>query len=210
MNINIQSNIIPKMQMPSVASAPSRNALVELVLLTIVIGLFTWFLVLPKKADLKIRTVAYDEVKKNYESIAGDVSTLKELNLKLENNKENIQKLDEALPLRERTVVTQLLFSKIAQTSGVVVGDINIASPGDEVAAGNKELIKNPYAPQRKLKILPVNISVNGTMSQLLDLIKKLEDYGRLMDITSITMSVEQENKLDLRLNLNTYYFPPQ
>lgn len=208
MNINIQTTL-PKMQMPPNLQG-SRNSIIEVVLLIIVIVLFSWFLVWPKKAELQTRVDAYKVVEESYNSLAGDVDKLKDLVKQLEASGPEVEKLDEFLPLQERSVVTQLLFTKLAQTSGVVIGDINITSPGDVIVGGDKELLKNPFGPERALKILPVNIVVSGTMSQITDFVRKLENYGRLMDINSLDLSVEKDDILNLRLNLNTYYFPPK
>lgn len=187
-----------------------RNAMVELVLLIIVAGLFGWFLILPKKAELDQTQKSLDEITAQRTKLEGQVQTLQELSQKLGSSGQDVTKLDEALPLEERQVRTQMLLEALVNSSGVLVGDISIAPPSSGVSAGDLAALKDPYALKRTLQPIAVNISVNGTFAQLMDLLHKLEGYGRIMDTNSLTVSAGDQGTLDMKLSLDTYYFGAQ
>ncbi len=205
MDINFQ-NKLPKFEAP-VSIKASRNAITEIVLLLIVAGLFYWFLLSPKMAEVKLKQAEADKFTEQKQSIQQDVATLKKLSEDLKESGDDLVHLDQALPLEERQVRTQLLLDQLIRSSGLFVGDISVNDPQETVVAGNKALLKNPFGVPRSLGMLTVNASVSGNFDQLLDLIKKLENYGRLMDISTLNLSAGSGGVLNMKLTFTMYYF---
>lgn len=190
-------------------SNASRSAVMQIVLVLIVGGLFYWFLLLPKIADNKAKHDSLNSTQDQKASVDQDLQTLKTLDQQLADakSKSEITNLDEALPLSERAVRVEMLMEKLTQSSGAIVGSIAIDQSHDGVVAGNPAVISDPYSGQRTLGSVGVDLRVSGTMEQLIDLIKKLESYGRIMDISSLDISLNQGSVLDMKLSLTTYYF---
>jgi len=208
MDLNFQKNF-SKIEVP-VSVRNSKSYIFEIVLLIVVAVVFYWFIVIPKQAGLKEKQSQLDQVKSSRVTEEKNVASLKNLALELSQSSQDVVHLDEALPLDERQVRTQALLDKLIQSSGVVVGNLTVDDSGSAVVSGNPALLKDPYAPARTLGTVAVNISVTGSLSQLLDLITKLENYGRIMEINSLDISAAEKGGLNLGLSLNTYYFGPQ
>ncbi|MDE2311927.1 MAG: hypothetical protein KGJ93_02445 [Patescibacteria group bacterium] len=207
MSFDIQTKL-PKFQtnMPR----PARNAMVEIVLLLIVGVLFYWFIVSPKSAELAAKQSQNDEVQKQVQSVNTDIETLRNLSADLSQHDADISRLDQALPLSERQVRTEMLFDRLIQSSGIVVNNVNINTQSTAPVAGDKQLLADPYGQTRQLKPVNVAVSVSGTLDQLLDLITKFENYGRLIDIQSMSLGPGQDGQIAMQLNLVTYYFGAQ
>jgi Tfp pilus assembly protein PilO len=226
MEPNLQ-NKVSKLQVPSAVKA-SKNSLLAITALLIVGFLFYWFLLSPKLAEVtakKADAVKFDSQKQGVE---GDVSALQDLSQDLGQHEQDISHLDQALPLTELQLRTQLLMDRLVSSSGVLVGDISISAGNDQVVAGNVATLKNPFGLKRGLNVVSVNVAVSGNFGQLMDLIRRLENYGRIMDIVSVQISAGSSNapassapgtagaaqpaesQLSMHLTLNTYYFGAQ
>jgi Tfp pilus assembly protein PilO len=208
MDLNFK-NKFSKVEVPA-AVRDSKSYIFEAVLLAVAAVLLYWFVAVPKAASLKNRQAQLEQVKAARKTMEDNVAALRNLSQELSQNSQNVERLDEALPLSERQIRTQALLESIIQSSGVVIGNLTVGAPSGAVVAGNPDLIKNPYRPKRALGTVAVTMSVSGSLSQLLDLLKKLESYGRIMELSSLDMSKVQNGTLNLGLTLNTYYFGPQ
>lgn len=184
-----------------------RGYMAQLVLLIIIGVLFWWFIVSPKQ------TVVSDvssqlKVLQSQESKIADASALLQQRITdLDNNQQQIAKLDQALPLDDSTLRLNLLVNNLVQSSGVTIGSLNISGQSaDTIVSGNKALLSNPFGPTRTVKAYSVAMSVNGSFDQVMALLNKLENSGRIMDITSLSVSGSSPGVLTLQLNLSVYY----
>jgi Tfp pilus assembly protein PilO len=50
---------------------------------------------------------------------------------------------------------------------------------------------------------------VVGVYDQVKDFLKRVEQSGRVIDVTSVELLGNRENMLDLKLNVQSYYFTP-
>lgn len=208
-------NKIPKLQVP-VALQQSKNSVFAIIALLIAGFMFYKFLLSPKLKEVSVRETDLAAVLEEKAGVEGDVKALKDLSLKLNQNPRDINRLDQALPLTERQLRTQLLMEQLVSSSGLVIGDLTVSSQTDQVVAGNLAYLNNPYGAKRALGVISVSMSVNGSFDQMLGLIQKLENYGRIMDISSIDLSGPGSDpgidpllasQLSMRLLLNTYYY---
>ncbi len=199
---------MPKLQVPSSIKA-SRNAVLEAFLLVVIGILFYFFLLTPKLAEVKSKQAQLDSLDTRRQSLESDVKTLQDLSQHLIQSSADVSRLDQALPLNERGIRTQMLLQQLFSSSAVSVGDISVNETGGGVDAGNLALLENPFAVQRSLNSLTVNVSVGGSFGQLVDLLKKLENYGRIMDVSALSLSAGSNGQLDMKLTFTMYYFAP-
>jgi len=191
---------------PVIKKSP-RTSLMEIILLVVVIVLFYWFIAKPKQAEVASLDSKYSEVKAEAESVKNQVEQLKGLVQQLKSHSKDIMLLDEALPLDGKITRLNLLMNSLAASSGVTLGDLSLSSRGDYISAGNTAIINNPFAAKRSLQKTTVNLNLFGNFSQIQGFLRKLENNGRILNLTSVEIEGSQDDKLNLRLSLETYYY---
>lgn len=188
-----------------------RSLLIEVVLLLAVSGLFYWFIVQPKQSELgglKDTLAATDEQKKQTaeqkDKLAGLISQLQQ-------SKNELALLDQAIPLSERLINLKLYLNFLVGRSGMTIGDISISAGGDEIVAGNKDLLAKPFGPTRSVKLITGSINVTGNVAQFQGLLRKIEDNLRVIDITNVSASSAGNSaaldQLSFRLTIQTYSY---
>ena len=193
-------------QMPKPTGGP-RNYLIEAALLLVVSGLFVWFIILPKNAELSARNGDLANLETQRSQIQTQAEQLNKLIEKLKNSQAEIKNLDTALPLAHNAIQFEVLIRNMAESVNVKVGSLNLASKPEAVVAGDKALLTDPFAAKRSLQKLSGSIFVTGNLEQLLDFLKKLEKSGRFIGVTSVQMDSGSEGLLNLRLGIDIYYF---
>jgi len=183
------------------------HSLYEVVLLVIAIILFYIYVLAPKSRSLNEQKNQLAQLQNQQRQWEDSLKSLQKLALDLANGKTKIVNLDEALPLSDKSIDLNLLMRSLANDSGVTVGDITISGPGDAVVSGDKELLANPYGVKRTLQRLTASVFVIGTYQQLQTFLQKLENYGRVMDVTTVDISSAKDNLLSIKLGINSYYF---
>jgi Tfp pilus assembly protein PilO len=206
MPVNFSKNISLGLQ-PQDKS--SRNSLFEVGLLVIICVLFFWFVVLPKKAEVAQKNAALTKALAQQTLVDGELSTLQNLIASLPSNADNLTQLSQAMPLDGNTVRLQLLVQNLAESVGVTVGSISISGSPNGVAAGNTSLLANPYGVTRSVQALNGSLYVSGSFNQLLALLKKFEQSGRLIDVGSIAITQGSVGSLNMSVTFKAYYFAP-
>jgi len=189
---------------------PAQISIVVIVLLIVVIGLFSWFILRPKRAELSAKQGTLSKLETEENQLSENLAKLKALVVELKDSPGKTAKLDEALPLSDDTPRPDMLLEQLARSTGVTVGDINIISENDAVIAGNTKLLEKPFDVSRGLKIMEGALQVTGNYQQLKSFLQKLETSARLIDTTALTLSGTDKGLLNLSLNFRMYYFGPQ
>jgi Tfp pilus assembly protein PilO len=189
----------------------SHNALFEAVLLVVICGLFAWFIILPKNSEVGQKQASYDALSKQEQGIAAKAADLNDQLSALHLSNDKISELDEALPLDGDVIKPRLLLQKLADDSGVTVGNMSITSKPGEIAAGNVDLIKDPFAPTvtRSAQTMSAAVFVLGDFGQLQTFLQALENNGRLMNVNDFLISQDSQGKLNMRVTLDMYYLAP-
>ncbi|HYV33500.1 MAG TPA: type 4a pilus biogenesis protein PilO, partial [Candidatus Limnocylindria bacterium] len=65
------------------------------------------------------------------------------------------------------------------------------------------------YAPTRSLQKLSGTVYVIGTFSQLEAFLRKLENSGRIIDVSDLAIDPGTDGNLNLRVSIASYYFAP-
>ena len=196
---------------PLVPSVKKRyqNNMIEVFLLVLVIVLFYFFIVSPKRADLNTKKGQAVILREEQSKLAEDLSNLQALIRELKNSPRDVEKLDEALPLNHNIIRANLLVEELARSAGVSIADLNVTGENDVVVAGNVELLEAPFEPERSVKILDVAVNALGSFQQLKAFLQKVENNGRIMNVRALQITGSEEGLLNLKVNLEAYYYAP-
>ncbi len=192
---------------PQIQSA--RNSILEITLLVVICSLFTWFVVLPKLAEYNTKKDLLSTIKESQNKMADDLQIMRTLASDLKVHQKDVQILDDALPLDGKALYLEFLVRQLAESSGVILGDLNVNSKSNAVIAGDTTLLANPYKVTRSLQKLSGNAFVTGTLAQLVNFLKKMENSGRLLQVSALEISSAQAGSLGMRLTFDSYYLAP-
>lgn len=182
-------------------------SLTEVFLLIVLIGLFSWFLVLPKWDAYALQKEKSIQLTEDKNKIEGQASDLKDSIQVMEKNKESFSKLDEALPLNTYPTTLYILFDEMTQTADVVIRNLSIDDRQDRVFASDKEMQKNPYKIPRNVKKVSGSLEASGDFAKLQAFLEKIEKTNRLIKVTSVEYEREQGDKLLMRIIFETYSY---
>jgi Tfp pilus assembly protein PilO len=210
MEIQIPKQISSKTAMTSFKKAGHR-APSGFILVIVVIGLLSWFMVVPKYSEYKKLSSNSQKIQDEKDTLDSNLKTLENLVSILKNSKSEVEKLDEALPLRDSNVRLQQFLQDLANSSGVTVGSIGLSEQSSEPDSGDKALLNKPFSIPRSLQKVSANIYIIGTFEQLQAFLEKLETSGRIIDASSVSISANPDGNglLDLRMLVDLYYFGP-
>ncbi len=186
-----------------------RGSLFEFGLLVVMAGLFYWFVLSPKLQKVELARTQTVDLEKESEVLTQQKLKLDKLVNDLETSKQDISKLDQALPLNPRTTNLYILTESLVQSSGMAINNLAINNVDQDIVAGQDELLKNPFGVERKVKKMTATFGVTGTFPQFLALLTKLENSSRLFDIESLSIEPSADGLLDFRMAFTSYYFAP-
>ncbi len=197
-----------KIQLPPI-NKKNQVSLIEMVLLIVIIGLFYFFVVSPKNAELATVTTKVDSLKQEQSKIESQKKILEGFIRDMKSNPDSIARLNESLPLNGKVLTVNLIAEKLISESGVNAESLSFAAGTDAPVAGNRDLILNPYSGQRNLKKIIGAVGVKGQFDQIQTFLEKLEGSGRIFDISDLQISVDSQNIFHMNASLATYYFAP-
>lgn len=206
MDIGLQKNI--NIGLNSKSSIPN-NPVVEIVLMVVIGALFFWFIVLPKQSAVGLQKTQMEALNTQESETSANLATLKALITQLNSDKQDVNYLDQAIPLSGNTIDLQLLVQHLADMSQVTVGSLSVTGGGTGAVAGNKILLSNPYGAARTLQKLSGTVVVQGTFIQLKTFLQTLETSGRILDISSLSIDPGSQGNLNLRVVFSAYYLAP-
>ena len=188
----------------------ARGALLETCLLIAIGVLFWFFMVLPKQTAVFAAQKQLEDLNTEAGKISTTADLLRQRVSELDSDKDKISKLDQALPLSDTLPRLQMLVTQLAEQAAVTVGSLSISGQGgDNVVAGNKTLLANPYGATRSLKTYFIAMTVSGSYDQLMLFLHTLENSGRIMEISSMNISAANSSMLNLQINFSTYNLAP-
>ncbi len=165
-----------------------RTSIVEIVATVLLIALVFWFFIKPKMTQLsEVRAqVSAQEAVLNH--VQSDSAQLTDLISKLQQSKDDIALVDEALPLDSRVTRVHVLLDSLVKASGAKLGSLNI-QPGTNLAAGNKSGINNKFGVTRKIQTFYGDLTVIGTVESFKNLLQLIETNGRIIDVSNMELS---------------------
>ena len=182
-------------------------SLTEISFLVILIGLFSWFLVLPKWEAYKKDVANYNQLVEEKGKIDSQIADLKSSIQVMLNNQKDFDKLNESLPLNTNPTTLQILFEEMTKSSDIVTRNLSVNDRGEKIYAADPQAIKNPYKLTRSVKVVPGSLDVSGDFSKLQSFLKKIEKTNRLIKVTSVEFEREQGDLLLMRLNFEAYSY---
>ncbi|MEK7161673.1 MAG: hypothetical protein AAB729_03215 [Patescibacteria group bacterium] len=199
---NINFNFSPQ-------SKSFRNPMIEVVLLVVACGLFYWFIIMPKNAQISQQNNTLSQVQAEEKKISGTVADLKKMVEQLSANTKEITNLDEAMPLDAKVLRLRMLLENLSQSVGLSISNVNVAYNSDVPWAGDKLVLAHPYSVPRSVQRLSGTVSVVGTYSQVVALIEKIEKSGRVININSVAIDTAENGNLNIVLVLDAFYLGP-
>lgn len=185
-----------------------QSPLLQSVLLIIAAILLWWFVITPKYADVMNKRADLDRINGQRAVFEKEQIDLNKLVAKLESSESEVKLADEALPLSTRPTQIALLMESYARSSSLEISQINIQDLDKTIAAGNKDLLDQPYKAKRDLLKVKVSLGVSGTIDQFKNFLELLENSGRIIDINSFSVSTSQ-GSTKFSLDLSTYAYEP-
>jgi Tfp pilus assembly protein PilO len=206
MNVNLSSNLTAA---SGFGPKAARNSIAQAGLLLVIIALFSFFVVMPKKAAVDSQQSQFQDLQAQESKMADTLNAVNQGITALDANKDNISHLDQAMPLKGQNTDLELLIQYLAASSGVTVGNLTISKQGDVPVAGDKTLLANPYGASRTLQTMSGTVYVIGTFDQLESFLKKLEDSGTIINVTAMSLTGGTNGALNLQLTVNSSYLAP-
>lgn len=185
-----------------------QSPILQSVLLIIAGVLLWWFVVSPKYTAIQNQRAELAKINGQKEVFEQEQIELNKLIDKLKNSDSQVKLLDEAVPLSSRPTQIAVMIESYARSSSLEVSNINISDIDKGIVAGNKELLAEPYKPQRSLSTVKVAVGITGSTEQFKNFLQLLEDSGRLIDIESLEVS-KSESGTKYVVNLITYAYEP-
>jgi Tfp pilus assembly protein PilO len=185
-----------------------QTSLIETVALIVVIVLVGWFLVLPKHADLREQKAQLKQQQTAYSNIQKDTEDLNRLIGQMKQAKTDLTLVDEALPLDNRPTKLEVLLDSLVTASGMKLSAMNIQTAETGIAAGNKSVTGDPYGADRKLQTTSLELITTGTVDQFRNLLQLIETNGRIIDVSDLQLSNEQETTT-YTIKLKAYSYVP-
>jgi Tfp pilus assembly protein PilO len=197
-----------KIQLPPI-NKQNQVSMIEMFLLVVIITLFYFFVISPKKAELVSLNTKAEALRAEQGKIQTQKKDLENFISNMKASPDLITKLDEALPLNGKVMTLHLIMDKLVSEAGVSADSISFSGSSESPLAGNRDLILNPYGTKRSLKKILGSLSVKGTFEQIQIFLKKLEESGRLFDLSDMQMNIDAMGLVHLNSTLSTYYFAP-
>jgi Tfp pilus assembly protein PilO len=164
-------------------------------------------MVLPKQAALQAKKVQIQKLQEDKGKIDGEIAGLNASVKALSASKDDINEMDEALPLDSRTTKLQMLIQYLSGQAGVSLESVSFEEDSKKVYAADKEAIKNPFAQPHALKKISGSVAVLGSFEQVQEFIGKIEKSSRVLNIVSMDLGLQEDNIISLKLDLEAYSY---
>lgn len=182
------------------------NPGVQIVLLLIVIGLFSWFIVKPKYSQMMSNKAQLAEANQRLVKITDDERELNKMVDELRSSSKQVELLDEALPLNGRISKVYYLLDSYVKSSGMSLSLLSSGDTTDIISAGDKTLVPDPYKDGRALHTVTVTAAATGTMEQFKSLLTLIETSSRVLDVDSVQVIGENET-IKYRITVKAYSY---
>ncbi len=182
------------------------NPAVQIVLTLIILVLFSWFILIPKYNQVVERRAQLAAAKQQLIKIEEDQRELNRLVQELRSSPDEIEKIDEALPLTGRASRAYVMLDSLVRSSAMSLSLLSADDTTDLISAGDKAVLADPYKPGRTLHTLTISAAVTGTMEQFRNLLQLIETSSRVLDVESVDiMGGESETKFRITVKAYSY-----
>lgn len=198
-----------QINLKSVTNNSARNPIFQIVLIIVVLVLFGWFILLPKNNAYQEQSNQLVTLQAEKNSLSDDQERLNRLIAEMGDSDKEVKVLDEALPLSDRPTKIAVMLESYAQSSAMSLEQLNIADMDKQISAANTALLEDPYGVSRQLQTIKIDINVSGSIEQFRNFLTLLETSGRIIDISSFSVSSGDDAER-FNLKLVTYAYEPQ
>lgn len=198
------------MNPPSIINSTARrefgNPVIQIILLLVVLTLVSWFVIKPQwtktsqlRADLKT-------AQKKMSKVEEDQQEMNKLIAELNASPQEVAIVDEALPLSGRVSKAYVLLDNLVRFSGMSSVLLSADDTSEVIAAGNKDVLNNPYEPGRELHTITMSVSVSGSMEQFKTLLETIETNGRVLDVETVNI-LGEDSEARFRITVKAYSY---
>ena len=176
-----------------------------LTLLVIIAGLVVIFLIFPQYQNYKILnrelSLKEEEISSRNEYF-NSVHSAKQM---LDNKKEGLSKIDNALPLGPDPVLILLSIQKEASDNGMVLTKINSLDVEND---SKKEMKSISLEEENSLGKIKVDLSLSGSYGSIINFISSLERNSRIINIDEMKISSNKEggDSMSLEIKVEAYF----
>lgn len=184
------------------------TSLVEIIALVVIIFIVGWFFVRPQASALGEQRASLKQAQTEFQNVEQNKRDLAQLANRLKAADSDIALVDEALPLHNRPTQLQVLLEGLVTAAGMRIVDLSFQPVENSIAAGDKTTLDNVYGVSRQVDFTTFDMGVTGNIDQLKNLLELIESNGRIVDISTISLSNDQESTL-FKLKLKAYNYVP-
>lgn len=176
-----------------------------LILLLIISGLIVVFLLFPQYQNYKILNKELSLKREELSSKNEYFNSIHATKQILDGKKDDLSKIDNALPLDPDPVIVLLSIQKKASDNGVVITKVNSLSVED----GNKRGVKGSFSGEKNsFRKIKISLSLAGSYESIVNFISSLEKDPRIINIEemSILSNKKNKNSMDLEIKVESYF----
>ena len=170
------------------------SSTVLLLLACLILGLFVarpqWHKYTDAQAQLAALQTANSNLQDGLNSVQSFLSSYK-------SNSGNTQLVNQALPVKSSDMQDFVSsIDQMAQASGVLLSNLSVEE-------------ENPTAkpvPPNTIQAVVINMSASGNFASFKDLMLRMENYLRIVDINHVTLKADDTGTIEYQIDFRTYY----
>lgn len=182
------------------------NPTLQAILFSIVVVIFTWFIVMPKLLTVTAARGELNKIQDQLKKTKSDELELNKLLTKLRASEDEVALVDEALPLTGRVSKANVLMENLVQTSGMSMSQLSSTDSQKIISAGDKSNLSDPFAKKRALYTITMTASVTGSMDQFRNLLELIETNSRVLDVDSMEI-IGADQQIKFRVIVKAYAY---
>jgi len=184
--------------------------IISVILLVILFvgGYFFWW---PKYQEFNRQNTVLEQETKALEQKNNYYSKLKEISNKLAAYKDEINKIDSALPAETSLPVLFDFIKKTSMENGLVLNSISPSGAGNSSSKYDKSNVNTETSAKSTAGVekISLSISLSGTYPALKNFLSAIYKNARLIEVNSISFSSPSEADLfNFDLSLEVYVLP--
>lgn len=188
----------------------SWGSLFEVGLFIVLIVLAYIYLIGPKRTEAQEKKNKLEQLTEDLNKLERQKRSFERLVQQLEENRDQVRALDEALPLETELGRLYILTEYLAQSAGMGSSSVSIEHEAKNPVAGDRDQLAKPFQGDRALTVTPITLNAIGTIDQLMGFLSLVETSNRLLDTTAITISPGRADQFIFKISLQAYSFSPK
>lgn len=182
---------------------------IEVIFLIILIAILVWYFIKPKMATYAAKKDELTTVETDLKQLSERDKEIQELYelLQTPEIKNDIELLDEGVPLNSRATRVYMLMESLIKNSGMVAGSLSVEPLDSLVSEGASDKSKDVFNENRVEVIQKISLNLSGNMQQFLGFLEILENNPRLFNIKNLSINGEDKQALAFKLLIEVFAY---